>query len=638
MSTALQRQKAAQAKLVELETAAKAAAEAVEEAKQKAIKRQEDIDPLQADFDQELAILVRSSDSVTHLQVRDAFQALSGCVEAQPLLSQMESAFTGPVRHAGGRNAHSGGRRRIDPAFRHHRQFALAWATGIWGGTPDLDIMQAALRGSVARLGHLKRPWCGATDTAATFVLTLLRLGWSAQSARLLTTHDGTNIDLLAVAPKMVGLWVDQASLMSSDSSAHWNHSKGPLFWEAVGSLLVSGKLEVWSLWHRNVLVKLVSRGIWTQERLSRLRGSDEDHCQPCHEGPGTMFHHCCECPSLQTEQDMQVSQEVRQAAHFFSWAFSPVLPQYCQQVHSSGHAQFCGATGTQTAYWRVHMFTDGSSSGTCALQRMGLCRATCCWRRPRAMARTTPLPWQATSPRTLSRCTSTAKVPSRPSMGQRAKPWGRGSPSTRLEQGFWFPTTRSGQSRSRTTPHSATWRLGALPTCSKGETTMPTPLPRKGQTDTHKPAFRVAKTVVACPWPSQAARWAAEAHVAQFQGLGRHQGCRAKSTDTATASAAQAKAGEGDCCAGCAGLRSGVRLDFSPSFLHASRKTVISTHARSEGTACSWEEFSILGVVRWTVPSSSAPSVEQCTGNVRTRCAAAAAKFLAGEPRSCTN
>ena len=53
VSTALQRRKAAQAKeqakLVELEAAAKAAVEAVEEAKQKAIKRQEDIDRLQAE-------------------------------------------------------------------------------------------------------------------------------------------------------------------------------------------------------------------------------------------------------------------------------------------------------------------------------------------------------------------------------------------------------------------------------------------------------------------------------------------------------------------------------------------------------------------------------------------------------------
>ena len=42
--------------------------------------------------------------------------------------------------------------------FRHHRLVILAWATGVWEGTPDLDTMQAALRGSLARLSHLKRP------------------------------------------------------------------------------------------------------------------------------------------------------------------------------------------------------------------------------------------------------------------------------------------------------------------------------------------------------------------------------------------------------------------------------------------------------------------------------------------------
>ena len=101
VSAALERQKAAQAKeqakMAELEQAAKKAAESVEEAKQKAIKRQEEIDRLQAEYDQELARLVQTSDSVTHLQksLRDAFQALYGCVEAQPLLAQLESAFTG---------------------------------------------------------------------------------------------------------------------------------------------------------------------------------------------------------------------------------------------------------------------------------------------------------------------------------------------------------------------------------------------------------------------------------------------------------------------------------------------------------------------------------------------------------------
>ena len=269
---------------------------------------------------------------------------------------------------------------KVGPAFRHHRLVILAWATGVWEGTPDLDTMQAAPRGAVARLSHLKRPWCGATDAAATFVLTLLRLGWSARSARQLTTHDGTKIDLLAVAPKTVGIRVDEASLLWSDSSAYWNQSKGRLFWEAIGPLLVSGKLEGWSLWHRNVLVKLVSRGIWTQERLARLTSEDDGCCQLCKDGPGTMFHRCFECPALQAERDMYVSQEVLVAAR-------SVGSQHREQF-AQGNFPDPGAilpTGFPDRACQVlwhnqppdgllegHIFTDGSSSGSGALRRAG--------------------------------------------------------------------------------------------------------------------------------------------------------------------------------------------------------------------------------------------------------------------------
>ena len=46
-------------------------------------------------------------------------------------------------------------------------------------------------------------------------------------------TSPGTKIDLLAVAPKTVGFWVDQASLTWSGSSAQRVNAKGPLFLES---------------------------------------------------------------------------------------------------------------------------------------------------------------------------------------------------------------------------------------------------------------------------------------------------------------------------------------------------------------------------------------------------------------------
>ena len=87
VSSALPNRKATlaktQAKVFELEAAAKAAVEAVEEAEQQVAK--------------ELSRQVKTSDPVTHLQksLGEAFHSLPGSVEAQPLLSQLELAFTG---------------------------------------------------------------------------------------------------------------------------------------------------------------------------------------------------------------------------------------------------------------------------------------------------------------------------------------------------------------------------------------------------------------------------------------------------------------------------------------------------------------------------------------------------------------
>ena len=40
-------------------------------------------------------------------------------------------------------------------------------------------------------------------------------------------------------------------------------------------------------------------------------QGEVDGSCQLCNDGPGTTFHRCYECPALQAERDMYVSQEV---------------------------------------------------------------------------------------------------------------------------------------------------------------------------------------------------------------------------------------------------------------------------------------------------------------------------------------
>ena len=243
---------------------------------------------------------------------------------------------------------------------------------------------------------------------------------------------------------KTVGFWVDQASLMWSDSSAHLNNSKGSTFlgsrqaahgfWQAGGVVTLAAHRagQAGVAWHLDAGAACVAQGRGRRQlTLLRVPGlADSGTCKGC-------------------------------------------------------------------------MFSGPIIQGTSRQLLLGQYRATCCRGRSCAMARTSP--W------TRSRCTSTAKVPSRPSMGQSAKPWALGIPEHASGAGFWFPSTRSRQSRSSATPHSATWRRGALPTCSKGGNDCADTFARK-ETDTHRPASRVAKTVVACAsLAKQAARWAAE-------------------------------------------------------------------------------------------------------------------------------
>ena len=155
---------------------------------------------------------------------------------ASPLLNSKPSEWTPPrppFRLRCGQNtavtmlaiAHATGAKSIDPAFRHRRQVIgmgdREYGSQIW--SPCRLRCEESLPGSAASRGV----GAGATDAAAIFVLTLLRLGWSAQSARHLSTHDGTKVDLLGVAPQTVDFWVDQATLIWTDSSAHWRRGGG---------------------------------------------------------------------------------------------------------------------------------------------------------------------------------------------------------------------------------------------------------------------------------------------------------------------------------------------------------------------------------------------------------------------------
>ena len=256
--------------------------------------------------------------------------------------------------------------------------------------------------------------------------------------------------------------------------------------------------------------------------------------------------------------------------------------------------------------------------------QPMGRCRATCSRANLRAMARTMRRRWQGNSRWTRSRCISTAKVPSPQLTDLTCEGCqGRHTSVRMFGAGFWLPMTRSGQPRSRGTPQCTTWRPGVLPTCSKGETTLPTCSPRKCA-DAHKPPFRIAKTVVACAsLAMQAARWAAEAHVLlRLRGWDDTKAA-APRTRTRPARARLKRKFKAEAAAPASGKACDwLATHTSP---RQSRKTVLSTLVLSEGTACFWGTSSTRGAGLWTTTSSSAPNVGPCSGNVPTRCAEAA-------------
>ena len=187
----------------------------------------------------------------------------------------------------------------VDPAFRHHRLVVLAWAMGFWEGVPDLNTMQAAshchsqpqesmVRGQPA--GAPSQPGNSQHTTARRSTSSVSRSRpWASGSTR--QPWCGQTVQHIGETPRVrsSGRQSDPCWLLGD-----WRDGR-------------SG--------NRNVLVKLVSRCKKTHNRLSRVRGWGDNHCQLCREGSVTMLHRCYERPALQEGRDRRVSQELRQAA-----------------------------------------------------------------------------------------------------------------------------------------------------------------------------------------------------------------------------------------------------------------------------------------------------------------------------------
>ena len=307
-----------------------------------------------------------------------------------------------------------------------------------------------------------------------------------------------------------------------------------------------------------------------------------------------------CKCRWRCDRRHVLLSRNTRNSSQT---AVSLIYPQICQQVHSSSHAQFCGATAPLTGTFsrtvllravalcdeQARVWWRSTMRRTSNQRPSGQCRATCCLGRLRAG-------WRG-----LRRCRGRHHHHGPADAAHRLRKYrrdnhradgqglgSRGPPAHMSGAGFLAPTTRSGQSRSRATPHSAKWKLGALPTLSKGETISQMSLQRREQTHTNLPFGLPKHSLLVPPWPSK--RRGGQQRPTSCSGSGAGTTRRRLRQDQGRDRQEQGQSASDARWRRC---QPQVRhpIGLLPSFPRASRKTVTSTHARSEGTACSWGE-----------------------------------------------
>ena len=92
--------------------------------------------------------------------------------------------------------ADGGPRGSADPAFDAHILPLSYWAAAVW----EERLPRASLERMVARarvqIAKAKRVWHVVCGPAAALVVTCSRIGWRVNSALLITTHEGRQLDL----------------------------------------------------------------------------------------------------------------------------------------------------------------------------------------------------------------------------------------------------------------------------------------------------------------------------------------------------------------------------------------------------------------------------------------------------------
>jgi hypothetical protein len=201
------------------------------------------------------------------------------------------------------------GHQRLDPAFAANAGPLEEWAVAVWDGYPSLQVLNLALKGAKARIAAAKTPWKIASDVAVVFLLTLARIGWSADSARYIRTHDGGRLDLLSLAPKVVVKLAKAATQAWSEKKALGGADDSVMFWKAFAKLRKVG--DSWTAHHAKVAVKVLANG----QCPGVSRGEDGTICEFCG-CAWSVYHAVFECDATQSDRMQLTSLDLRQAAH----------------------------------------------------------------------------------------------------------------------------------------------------------------------------------------------------------------------------------------------------------------------------------------------------------------------------------
>ena len=179
---------------------------------------------------------------------------------------------------------------------------------------------------AAAAAGHELQVRIGQADVSAArrarprlLLLSLVELGWMADSARCWVTERGERLDLLRFPPSQIRMLAERAALARSDVAALAARRREggwlrPIFWQPLRVAMEGRRTEAWTEHHQSSVRSLVSLNHWPQQRQFDHGISDSYACRACHGAPGTLFHRREGCPAWASQRREQCDPGVLQA------------------------------------------------------------------------------------------------------------------------------------------------------------------------------------------------------------------------------------------------------------------------------------------------------------------------------------